>query len=113
MHFSTVTMLLAFLSTSVLADSKLGNGHTVESALNTCGSAQFNCCNRIEQAEDETNAGLLANVLGGNGGVGIDCKWPVPVMVLYHFTDLFYLSSQKRNSFCQNAIINSCEGNPV
>jgi len=53
---------------------KVGGDYTVEQAVTTCGNAQLNCCNRIEESGDETNAGLLANVLGGQGGVGIDCS---------------------------------------
>jgi hypothetical protein len=63
---------------------KVGRDYTVEEAVNTCGNSQLNCCNRIEQAGDETNAGLLANVLGGNGGVGVDCS-PINVAALCEF----------------------------
>lgn len=54
--------------------------YTVEQAVQTCGNAQLNCCNKVAKMGDTTNAGLLGAVFG-SGDVGVQCT-PVNVPVL-------------------------------
>lgn len=54
--------------------------YTVEQAVQTCGNAQLNCCNKVAKTGDTTNAGLLGAVFG-SGDVGVQCT-PVNIPVL-------------------------------
>lgn len=46
--------------------------YMVEQAVQTCGNAQLNCCNKVAKNGDTTNAGLLGAVFG-SGDVGVQC----------------------------------------
>jgi len=59
---------------------KVAGDFTVEQAVQTCGNAQLNCCNKVEKKGDTTNAGVLGSVFG-SGDLGVQCS-PVNVAAL-------------------------------
>lgn len=57
---------------SITANNAIGSDSIVLQAVWVCGNAQLNCCNRVEDKGDTTNAEMIGAFIG-SGDINIQC----------------------------------------